>query len=66
MKLGICKVGLAGLALVGAAWVSASAPVGDSKPIEHRFSQAPVNAMGVRSLADLRGKPVLVDFWGTR
>jgi hypothetical protein len=42
----------------------ASAGVGD-KPV-YKFRQAPVNAMGVTSLADLRGKPVLVDFWGTR
>ena len=25
-----------------------------------------VNGMGLKSLDDLRGKPVLVDFWGTR
>lgn len=25
-----------------------------------------VNGMGLKSLEDLRGKPVLVDFWGTR
>ncbi|MCP3919592.1 MAG: hypothetical protein GY711_28995 [bacterium] len=30
------------------------------------FNGAPVNARGVKSLADMRGKPVLVEFWGTR
>lgn len=24
------------------------------------------NGMGVRSLSDLRGKPVFVEYWGTR
>lgn len=36
-----------------------------SRP-DHTFREAPVNAMGVKSLGDLRGRPVLVDFWGTR
>ena len=40
------------------------AGVGDT--VEYKFRQAPVNALGVTSFADLRGKPVLVDFWGTR
>ena len=31
----------------------------------YTFSKAPVNSMGVKCLEDLRGKPVLVDFWGT-
>ena len=42
----------------------AGAGVGDT-PV-YKFRQAPVNALGVTSLADLHGKPVVVDFWGTR
>jgi hypothetical protein len=42
----------------------ASAGVGD-KPV-YKFRQPPVNALGVTSLAELQGKPVVVDFWGTR
>ncbi|MBL8861316.1 MAG: hypothetical protein JNK02_04815 [Planctomycetes bacterium] len=42
----------------------AAAGVGDTP--SYTFRQPPVNAMGVKSLEDLRGKPVLVDFWGTR
>ena len=33
---------------------------------EYTFRNAPVNGMGVQSLKDLRGKPVLVEFWGTK
>jgi thiol-disulfide isomerase/thioredoxin len=33
--------------------------------VEYTFQEAPVHAEGVRSLADLRGKPVLIGFWGT-
>jgi hypothetical protein len=55
---------LASLAFLACAASSASAGVGDTP--EYKFRKAPVNALGVTSLADLRGKPVLVDFWGTR
>ena len=32
----------------------------------YSFRNAPMNSMGVKSLEDLQGKPVLVEFWGTR
>jgi hypothetical protein len=40
--------------------------VGVGEEVAHTFRTAPLNAMGVTSLADLRGKPVVVEFWGTR
>ena len=55
---------LAALAFMAGAASSATAGVGDTP--EYKFRKAPVNALGVTSLADLRGNPVLVDFWGTR
>lgn len=63
--------GLFALPLVSSApstsWVSAPAQDGTvdvgSKP-EYTFREAPVNSMGVMSLEALRGKPVLVEFWG--
>jgi hypothetical protein len=57
------SIALATLALV-AVIPSASAGVGDT--VNYKFRQAPVNALGITGLEDLRGKPVLVDFWGTR
>ena len=30
----------------------------------YTFQSSPLNSMGLKSLADLRGKPVLIDFWG--
>lgn len=33
---------------------------------EFKFREPLFNGMGVSSLADFRGKPLLVDFWGTR
>ena len=50
----------------GALALCVSARTAGEEPVAYTFSQAPVNAMGVTSMADLRGKPVLIDFWGTR
>jgi len=38
--------------------------VGD-KPT-YQFHEAPTNSLGIKSLDELKGKPVLVEFWGTR
>lgn len=55
---------IAAVALVSSfAAPAASAGVGDV--VDYKFRQAPVNALGITGFADLRGKPVLVDFWGT-
>ena len=43
---------------------AATAGVGDV--VDYKFRQAPVNALGITGFQELRGKPVLVDFWGTR
>jgi acyl-CoA synthetase (AMP-forming)/AMP-acid ligase II len=35
-------------------------------PVDYAFRRPPINDLGIASLADLRGKPVLIEFWGTR
>lgn len=30
------------------------------------FQRSPLNGLGTKSLADLQGKPTLIEFWGTR
>jgi hypothetical protein len=37
--------------------------VGDS--VSHQFREAPLNGGGIKTLQDLRGTPVLIEFWGT-
>lgn len=64
MRLGLIPV-VGALALTSFALLR-PAPPAEGSVIDYRFTNAPVNAMGVRNLAELRGKPVLVDFWGTR
>ncbi len=64
-------IGLAGLALVCSAFnfnpgsgALENVKVGDQ--IDKTFSKAPADSFGVKSFKDLRGTPVLVEFWGTR
>jgi hypothetical protein len=61
MKIPYSAGGMAVLVLVGSA---SRASGGDGA--SYTFREAPVHSRGVRSLSDLRGKPVLIDFWGTR
>jgi hypothetical protein len=35
-------------------------------PKTYTFRTPPANSGGLKSLEHLRGKPVLIDFWGTR
>ena len=56
--------------LAAAALVVALAPfarAGDEAPTAYyKFQKPPVNSMGITTLEELRGKPVIIDFWGTR
>jgi hypothetical protein len=45
---------------------SLSAPLLAGEAVEHTFRATPENGRGITSMADLRGRPVLIDFWGTR
>jgi hypothetical protein len=57
------KLAAVGATLAGVALLLANATgAGDSA--NYKFSKSPVNAMGVQGIADLRGKPILIDFWG--
>lgn len=58
------------LASVGLPLLAASSgpqePVQPGSKPSYSFRNAPMNSMGVKSLKDLQGKPVLVEFWGTK
>ncbi|HPF14791.1 MAG: hypothetical protein H6830_08575 [Planctomycetes bacterium] len=58
---------LAGLLAVPlfAASVSPQGPITVGDTAAYTFRSEPVHAMGVKSLEAMRGKPVLVEFWGT-
>ena len=63
----LTKVANAAFAVALVASESASAQnvakVGDHPT--YSFSQPLVNGRGVKSLSDLQGRPVMVEFWGT-
>lgn len=56
----------AAAALFAAALLATSPRAAAADAASYTFKQAPVNAAGITSLEELRGKPVLIDFWGTR
>jgi hypothetical protein len=51
------------LALCATPSLPAGVKVGDL--VNYKFREAPLNAGGVQSMQDLRGTPVLIEFWGT-
>jgi hypothetical protein len=61
------RVRVAGFALAAAVASAGAASaqvakVGDT--MKYTFQQSLMNGQGVKSLADLAGRPVLFDFWG--
>ncbi len=52
------------LLMAGLAPAQSMAKVGSK--MSYTFQQPLQNSQGVKSLADLQGKPVVVEFWGTR
>lgn len=38
----------------------------DAKPSEYQFQSRSLHLDGVSRLSDLRGRPVLIEFWGRR
>ena len=34
--------------------------------VDHTFQTSPMNGPGIKTLADLRGRPLLIEFWGVR
>ena len=58
---------LGGLAAAGlAATLLTGASPAEDEVVSYRFRAPLDNGRGVTSIEDLRGKPVLIDFWGTR
>jgi len=58
------------VAAISLAWLAtepvSAAPVAAPLVSEYTFREVPINGLGLKSMADLRGKPVIIDFWGKR
>jgi hypothetical protein len=48
------------------AFRAAQSTTADAKHPAYTFARPVHNGMGLSSLSELQGKPVLVEFWGTR
>jgi hypothetical protein len=67
MKSTLLALPLAAFAVASASWSTSAAAPGAADTIatvDYTFRDIPMNSMGVKSFADLRGKPVIIDFWG--
>ncbi len=42
----------------------AQAPIAAGEPEDHQFQAAGIQLDGIQKLSELRGKPILVEFWG--
>lgn len=62
-SLVLATAALGGAALLLGARPADGVAVG-SRP-KYDFQASPDNGLGVKSLESLRGKPVLIEFWGT-
>ena len=61
-KIGFATAALG--ALLGSTGAIAQNAANEGDPIAYSFQDALVNGQGVKSLADLQGRPVMVEFWG--
>ena len=64
MKLPLLKLSALVLLLASATTAVSSAPAVLGAENQYTFQEPPLNSMGVKSLAELRGKPIVIDFWG--
>ena len=62
MKLPILAL-TAVLTVTSAAWLASSAAPADSGVL-YTFRDAPLHALGLKNLDELRGTPIVIDFWG--
>lgn len=51
------------VAAAAAPAVQSTPEIGDT--VDYKFRSSPIDAMGITGLDELRGKPVLIEFWGT-
>lgn len=59
----LSSIAILALTLAAAPAQPAGVKVGDL--VQHQFRESPLNGGGLKALQDLRGTPVLIEFWGT-
>jgi len=64
MRIPVLALALSAFAASAAFTPATSASARPLVAAEYTFRDELVNARGFKSLADLRGKPIVIDFWG--
>jgi len=64
MKLSLLKPTVLALLLASLAAATDPAPPAVGAGSDFSFRESPLNSFGVKSLSELRGKPIVIDFWG--
>jgi hypothetical protein len=64
MKLSATKLAASVLILSVVGVTASSSPPAPVLGAEYSFREPPLNSLGIKSLAELRGKPIVIDFWG--
>ena len=64
MKLPLLKLVAASSVLAAGVWLTTSAATEGGSAVDYKFRDAPLHSLGIQSMADLRGKPIVIDFWG--
>jgi hypothetical protein len=64
MKLSSSKLATLPAVLALTLGITAASTSGSAPAVDYSFREPPLNALGIKSLAELRGKPVVIDFWG--
>jgi len=64
MKFQVTKLAASALILTAVGLTSSISRPVSIAGAEYSFREPPLNSLGIKSLADLRGKPVVIDFWG--
>ena len=68
MKLSLLFTSVAVVAIASTTWLASSNASASAAPaplaLDYAFRDVPLNGFGLKNMADLRGKPVIIDFWG--
>jgi hypothetical protein len=66
MKLATLRLAASSLVLASALPGAVPARPSPGSAADFSFREPPLNSLGVKSSAELRGKPIVIDFWGQR
>jgi len=64
MKLSSSKLATLSAVLALTLGITSASTSGPAPAVDYSFREAPLNALGIKSLSELRGKPIVIDFWG--